>query len=257
MNLYHYTTLDNFFSIWESKALWFSNCKNTNDFFEREKTYVIGQRSFAYKGKELDRTCLIGLVKHIGEELDRYRQVSFCLNYSQKMPGYASPMMWGQYARSKKGEKLWQDGVCIALDSEKIVRPSDLFFERKVEYSENVKPPYVRGIDITREEAAGRFVMKNMLQLFFTKHRHWEHEREYRFVSKTAKEIGIADAIIGIYVLYTDDDTLDKIEQVVRDDKIIYLVQKVGMESLNLSAENLREIRDMKEMMRKMKEGLI
>ena len=255
MTLYHYTSLDNFFSIWKSKALWFSYSKNTNDFFEREKTYVVCQDTFTYKGKSLDRTFFSGFRKSLGDELDRYRQVSFCLDYSREMPGYASPMMWGQYARSKNGEGHWQDGVCLAFDSEMLVRPPMPFFERKVYYSENVKPPYVRGINITCEDAAERFVVKNKRQLFFTKHRHWEHEREYRFVSKTAKEIGIADAIIGVYVLNTDDSTLDKIEEVVKDDKIINLVRTTSLKSLSLSAINLWDIRDLRKMMREMNEG--
>ena len=154
MTLYHYTTLDNFFSIWESKTLWFSYSKDTNDYFEREKTYVFCQDTFTYKGKPLDRTYFKGFREGIIEELDRYRQVSFCLNYSRKIPGYASPMMWGQYARSKSKEGIWKDGVCLALDSEKLIRPTSTFFERKVNYSDNVKPPFVRGIDFTRKDAA-------------------------------------------------------------------------------------------------------
>ena len=223
----------------------------------RNLNYVFCQETFTYKGKLLDRSYFKGFREGIIEELDRYRQVSFCFDYSKKMPGYASPMMWGQYARSKNKEGFWQDGVCLALDSEKLVRPTSPFYERKVIYSDNVKPPFVRGVDFTHEDAAERFVMKNKFQLFFNKHRHWEHEREYRFVSKTAKEIGIADAIIGIYVLYTDDSTLDRIEQVVKDDKIINLVRTVGINSINLSAINLWEIRDMQEMLRKMNEGKI
>lgn len=255
MTLYHYTTLDNFFSIWELKVLRFSYSKNTNDYFEREKTYVFCKDTFTYKGKSLDRTCFKEFRQSIGEELDKYRQVSFCFDYSRKMPGYASPMMWGQYARSKNKEGIWQDGVCLALDSEKMIRPTMPFFERKVNYSDNVKPPFVRGIDFTRKDAAKCFVMKNKYQLFFNKHRHWEHEREYRFVSKTAKEIGIADAIIGVYVLYTDDSTLDRIEEVVKNVKIINLVRTEGIKCINLSAINLWDIRDMQEVMRKMNEG--
>jgi len=255
MTLYHYTTLNNFLSIWESKVLRFSYSKNTNDFFEREKTYVVGLDTFSYKGEPLSRTLFKGFKKRVDEELNRYRQVSFCLDYSRNLPGYASPMMWGQYARSRDEERKWQNGVCLALDSEKIARPSTLFFERKVKYSENVKPPYVRGIDITREDSSERFVMKNNHQLFFTKHRHWEHEREYRFVSKTAEEIGIVDAIIGVYVLHTEESTLDRIEEAVKDDKIINLVQIVGIDSLKLSAISLWDIRNMQKMMREMNEG--
>ena len=51
MRLYHYTTLQNFVSIWESKTLRFSYSKNTNDFFEREKAYVYDQGKFAEKEK--------------------------------------------------------------------------------------------------------------------------------------------------------------------------------------------------------------
>ena len=132
MTLYHYTTLNNFFSIWESKVLRFSYSKNTNDFFEREKTYVVGLDTFSYKGEPLSRTLFKEFNKGVGEELNRYRQVSFCLDYSRNLPGYASPMMWGQYARSRDEERKWQNGVCLALNSEKIARPSTLFFERKV-----------------------------------------------------------------------------------------------------------------------------
>ena len=112
MTLYHYTTLENFFSIWESKVLRFSYSKYTNDYFEREKTYVFCQDTFTYKGKPLDRTCFKGFREGRIEELDKYRQVSFCLDYSRKMPGYASPMMWGQYARSKN-KRDHRDGSLI------------------------------------------------------------------------------------------------------------------------------------------------
>lgn len=131
------------------------------------------------------------------------------------------------------------------------------FFERRVNYSENVKPPYVRGIDFTREDAAEFFVIKNKYQLFFTKHQHWEHEREYRFVSKTAKDIGIANAIIGVYVLYTDDSVLDRIIEVVKNEKIINIVQTVGIKSLRLSADNLWYIKKTREMLREINEGKI
>ena len=49
MTLYHYTTLNNFYSIWESKTLRFSYSKNTNDYFEREKAFVYDQGKFAEK----------------------------------------------------------------------------------------------------------------------------------------------------------------------------------------------------------------
>lgn len=118
MTLYHYTTLNNFFSIWESKTLRFSYSKNTNDYYEREKAFVYDQGKFAEKKKVWGYLSFKTIRNLVSAELEKYRQISFCLDYSKKMPGYASPMMWGQYARSKKGGK-WQNGDKLELESDK------------------------------------------------------------------------------------------------------------------------------------------
>jgi len=210
MTLYHYTTLNNFYSIWESKTLRFSYSKNTNDYFEREKAFVYDQGKFAEKEMVWGYLSFKTIRNLVSAELEKYHQISFCLDYSKKMPGYASPMMWGQYARSKKRGK-WQDGVCIELDYEKLEKPDNIFFEHKVKYTDKVKAPYLHRVNFTRVNAAEQFVKRFKNILFFTKHKHWEYEREYRFVSKDKCEIGIANAIKGIYILGFNDSIINKI----------------------------------------------
>ena len=255
MTLYHYTTLNNFYSIWESKTLRFSYSKNTNDYFEREKAFVYDQGKFAEKEKVWGYLSFETIRNLVSAELEKYRQISFCLDYSKKMPGYASPMMWGQYARSKKRGK-WQDGICIELDYDKLERPDIIFFEHKIRYTEKVKSPYLHKVNFTRNNAAERFVTRFKNLLFFTKHKHWEHEREYRFVSKYEGEIGIANAIKGIYILGLNDAVINKVEEVVKDDSLINFLFATGVDERHLEALNLREYREMIEQMRQIKEQI-
>ena len=254
MKLYHYTTLDSFASIWESKTLRFSYSKNTNDFFEREKTYVYSQGEFAEKENVMGRISFNKVMKDVADELDKYRQVSFCRDYSKNMPGYASPMMWGQYARSKDVNGKWQDGVCIELESDMIKKPDKIFYEHRINYPQKVKAPYLHKINFTKEKAAERFVIKYRTLLFFTEHKHWEHEREYRFVSKYECEIGISNAITGIYVLH-DNSTINRIEEVVKDDSLINFLFIAGTDDLKLKSLNLKDYRELLETMRRHNEG--
>lgn len=254
MTLYHYTTLKNFYSIWESKTLRFSYSKNTNDFFEREKTYVYDQGKFAEKEKIWGYLTFDEIRNLVSAELEKYRQISFCLDYRMNMPGYASPMMWGQYARTKDENGKWQDGVCLELESDRFEKPTNLFYEHKISYPRKLKAPYLHNIDFTRENAAERFVIKYKNSLFFTKHKHWEHEREYRYVSKYEGEIGISNAIKGIYILY-DDSTLNKIENLIKDDSLINFIFITGTDNLYFEALNLREYRELIKEMKRINEG--
>jgi hypothetical protein len=255
MKLYHYTTFANFCSIWESNTLRFSYSKNTNDYFEREKSFVYSQGEFAKKEKVWGYLSFETIRNLVTAELEKYRQISFCLDYSKKIPGYASPMMWGQYARSKEDDGKWQDGVCIELDSEMLDRPSNFIFEHRINYPIKVKSPYLHRVDFTRENAAERFVVKYRNMLFFTKHKHWEHEREYRFVSKFEDEIGIANAITGLYVLGFNSPILNRIEEVVKDDSLINFLIITGTEDRILESINLKWYRDTLELMKQMNEG--
>lgn len=255
MTLYHYTTLNNFFSIWESKTLRFSYSKNTNDYYEREKAFVYDQGKFAEKKKGWGYLSFKTIRNLVSAELEKYRQISFCLDYSKKMPGYASPMMWGQYARSKKGGK-WQNGVCIELDYEKLEKPDNIFFEHKIRYTEKVKAPYLHRVNFTRVNAAEQFVKRFKNLLFFTKHKHWEHEREYRFVSKYNGEVGIANAIKGIYILGFNDSIINKIEKIIKDGSLINFLIITGTDERHLESINLKEYRELIEEMKQINERI-
>lgn len=248
MTLYHYTTLNNFYSIWESKKLRFSYSKNTNDYFEREKAFVYDQGKFAENKMVWGYLSFKTIRNLVSKELEKYRQISFCLDYSKKLPGYASPMMWGQYARSKKRGK-WQNGVCLELDYEKLEKPDNIFFEHKIKYTEKVKAPYLHRVNFTRVNAAELFVKRFKNILFFTKHKHWEHEREYRFVSKYKGEIGIANAIKSIYILGFNNTIINKIEKIVKDDSLINFLIITGTDECHLESINLKEYRELIEEM--------
>lgn len=255
MTLYHYTTLDKFLSIWDSKALWFSYSKNTNDFFEREKAFVYDQGKFAEKENVWGYLSFKTIRNLVSVELEKYRQISFCLDFSKEIPGYASPMMWGQYARSKKGRK-WQDGVCIELDYEKLEKPENKFFEHKIKYTEKIRTPYLHKVDFSRKNAPELFVTRFKNLLFFTKHKHWEHEREYRFISKYEGEIGIANAIKGIYILGLNDSVINKIEKIVKDDSLINFLIITGTDERHLESINLKEYRELIEEMKQINERI-
>ena len=249
MKLYHYTTIDKFEKIWDSKTIRFAPAETTNDFFERFKTFVLTQGTFSYNGKQLDRNLFNHFDKKIWEELSKYRQVSFSYDYDDGLKGYASPMMWGQYAWSKIG-KTWQNGVCIAIDSDKIKVPSFVFPPNKVQYKSSLESPIVENIDYTKEGAAAFFVERNINAYFFTKHNHWEHENEYRYICKQEGALDISKAITEIYVLWDDNTPLEKIQAIVNDDSIIRLLALNDFEITEKEPYSLKEIHELQELMK-------
>lgn len=252
MILYHYTSIESFRKIWESKSLLFSMSENTNDFFERFKTFVLTQDTFKCEGKKLDRSRFDHFDEKIRAKLSKYRQVSFSYDYEDGLKGYASPMMWGQYAWHKKGED-WQNGVCIAIDSDKIKAP--LFAQHdKVRYDFTFEPPKVENIDYTKEDAAALFVERNMKTYFFTKHKHWEHENEYRYICKQEGVLDISEAIIGVYTLFDNNTPLDEIEDIVKESSLIRLLV---LDDFKTQTEpySLKEIHELQEMMDSFNKG--
>lgn len=248
MILYHYTSLEKFKSIWESKTIWFAPAETTNDFFERFKTFVLTQDTFMCDGKPIDRSRFDNFDEKIRAELGNYRQVSFSYDYEDGLKGYASPMMWGQYAWHQKKEKEWQNGVCIAIDSNKIKKPP-MAKSEKVRYDFTIETPIVENIDYTKEDAAALFVERNLETYFFTKHKHWEHENEYRFISKQEGVLDISEAITGVYTLFDNNTPLEEIEDIVKDSSLIWLVALDDIEK-HKEPCSLKDIHDMEEEMK-------
>ena len=152
MKLYHYTSIDSFKKIWESKSLKFCVSKTTNDSFERNKSLRLTKNSFL---SLKDGGAIESFFNSVFREIDSYKQISLTKNY-KTLKGYASPMMWGQYARRKTRYNTWKDGVCIELESSRIERPTDSFFEGEVTYEEIVPMPLLEGIDPLQSDAADK-----------------------------------------------------------------------------------------------------
>ena len=150
-----------------------------------------------------------------------FEQVSFSYDYNNGMKGYASPMMWGQYAWRKNKVGSWQNGVCLAIDSEKIKEPAFKIYSNKIFYNSVIDTPRVENIDYTKEGAAALFVARNIHAYFFTKHKHWEHENEYRYICKHEVELDISEAIISIYTLWDDYTPLEDIKSIVNNNSLI------------------------------------
>lgn len=242
MKLYHYTTFTNFCSIWIQQKIKFSGWTNCNDVYEREKMYNFTLQSKEYKGKRFSDEVFRQFTQNVFKEVELYRQISFCLDYKD-IKGYASPMMWGHYARDYQ-----RSGVCLELDSSKIVFPtSRKIFKKKVSYRRDLMATHVGGVDAEREDAAQTFVIENRDNLFFRKHWHWKYENEYRIVSKECEELDISGAITSVYVLGEDDVTLQSVNRIIMDSEKVGFLNVGGLKSLRLNSMNLYDYNSIQE----------
>lgn len=236
MKLYHYTTFANFCSIWMQQRLKFSDWTNCNDVYERGKTYNLTLQSKEYNGKKFPAGVFRKFCQKIFEEVETYRQISFCLDYKD-MKGYASPMMWGHYARDYQ-----RKGVCLEFDIEKIKFPTNTkIYKKEVTYTSELAATHIAGVDAEREDAAQVFVIKNRNNLFFKKHWHWKYENEYRLVSKECDYLDITGAISSVYVLGEDDITLQSVNRIVGDPKKIEYLYVGGLDILKMNSMNLHD----------------
>lgn len=252
MKLYHYTTFANFCSIWIQQKLKFSGWTNCNDVFEREKIYELSQQSLVFNGKKYPTEVFRQFKDKVFEEVERYQQISFSLDYKE-VKGCVSPMMWGHYARD-----FQRSGVCLELDSSKIKYPKDYkIFKKKVSYKKVLKPTHIVGVDAEKNDAAQIFVIKNRNNLFFNKHWHWKYENEYRLVSKECKELDISNAITSVYVLGEDDITLQSVKRIIVDTEKITFLNVGGLKSLKLNPTNLYDYEELQEEIRYINENNI
>jgi hypothetical protein len=218
MKLYHYTTIDTFLKIWVSNQLRFSQHNNTNDPFERRKAYnlPINTPHFSYfveKANEFD--------KIYSRIFESYKQISFTKSYSSNLRqanGYTSPMMWGHYAHN-------ENGVCIEIDKEKLPQIPNEVKMRSVIYKEEVPllPYDILRMDIC-EKSINQLIANNSKDLFFTKHKHWKFENEYRMIIKTDQEtfLPLGNAISAIYVYDFDSINTKIVENIVKQRVPIY-----------------------------------
>lgn len=243
MKLYHYTTFTNFCSIWIQQKLKFSGWTNCNDVFEREKIYKLTQQSLGYNGKKYPKGVFELFKEKVFEEVEKFQQISFSLDYDNDLKGCASPMMWGQYARDYQ-----RSGVCLEFDSSKIKYPKGLkVYKKKVSYRKKLIPTFMGGVDAEKEDAAQTFVINNRNNLFFNKHWHWKYENEYRIVSKECKELDISGAITSVYVLGEDNITLQLVKRIIMDTGKIAFLNVCGLKKLYLNPMNLHDYEELQE----------
>lgn len=235
MKLYHYTSIASFEMIWENKSLKFSVSKTTNDIFERNKSLRLTKGSFP---STQDADVIRSFFDAVFQEIESYRQISLTKDYLD-LKGYASPMMWGQYARSKVQDNKWYDGVCLELDSSKLIRPQEHFYEGEVCYKTDVPMPCLEGINPSLSNAGELYVSKNQKLLFFTKHKHWENENEYRLVCKGTGYLDISNAVTGIYAL-EDSYALTRVCELVDNKSLVFFLSLGGADNLHLVPTNLK-----------------
>jgi hypothetical protein len=191
MKLYHYTTVGKFSKIWEGKCLKFSMYDRTNDIFEKYKFVQID--SVTVDTNYMSSVNYKSFKKHFLKILLDYKQISLCAYYGKEhIGGNASPMMWGQYASNSKG-------VCIEIDTEKIKIDPQCVWIGKVRYG---KVPIIKfdNCTFTSDADLHKFISKHRKSIFFKKHRHWEHENEYRMISNQVDFLLIKNAITAVYV---------------------------------------------------------
>ena len=178
--LYHYTSFDSFVKIWLSKSLKFSPVSNVNDIQEKViEASIINPEQFA-------------LAKNYIAIRKSFKQVSFTMDYDSYLKGCMSPMMWGLYADKTKG-------VCIELDYDKIHFSANTLKDI-VLYKPILKRYHGLDPQIKTEKDLRKFVLKQKKELFFTKHKCWAGENEFRVLNNKEEYLSIEGAINSIYI---------------------------------------------------------
>ena len=229
MKLYHYTSLDSFIKIWMSGHLLFADSNCTNDIFESKKISSLGNCKIPHVDGETDIEIMGHFMKMLWGEVNNYKQISLTQDYSGKMPGYSSPMMWGQYAN--KG-----NGVCFELNSDKLDLSSTDSISNPIEYTDEVPILEIEDIDLSSQDKILRFVEDKINDIFFKKHIHWQFENEYRLISKNKIFLDISKAVTNVYLPYKEDSVEFKIV-----DKLLE-GSNVDIRVLTTTGSNIRKI---------------
>lgn len=220
MKLYHYTTIGKFKSIWENNELWFSSShiQSNNDYFERIKGFsIIGEHS-----EFVDRLMNFSPSNKIPNYfrlVNSYKQISFCMDYSDGTLGCLSPMMWGQYG----GKGM---GVCIEFNSDSWDFSSPLFYAQPIQYQTMLDEVQLKNSDFIDSKSLYSAIERQIDIIFFQKHSHWFFENEYRVISREAHHLSVNDAITHIYMIGYDSVTSRIVRDIVKKDKLLSYITK-------------------------------
>ena len=224
--LYHYTKLGKALEhILYHRRLRFSKGVSTND--PREyRSLDLSPHSDGTSTYEEYRQTWRKAEKSLAKCMSQYKYACFCLNdpRSQEelgVPGYSRLRMWAQY-----GQNFY--GVCIAFSAQRLLKRIS---DRASVYS---KP--VRYVDLERTDAAlsdidaaeltskntdvwaESYMRDNLDQIFFSKHKDYRDEKEYRIVvhdpESSFEYIDITECIKAVLL---GDRTEEVYHQVAKD----------------------------------------
>lgn len=206
-SLYHFTTFESFVKIWITKTLKFAPLSRVNDFLEANYSSCYNNINTLLKSDYYEAI------------RKSYRQISLNMDYDSYTKGCMSPIMWGHYGQGG-------NGVCIELNRQKLLSNNkSKMYHKPVSYFDPLpKPPT---IDEKAIEDIHGFVEYHQNKLFFTKHKSWECENEYRFIKYVEKEgendtLDIRGAIISIYVTSCINQTSKWVKKLLENDDSVY-----------------------------------
>ena len=195
--LYHYTSFESFVKIWLNKTLSFSPVTGVND---------IQEKIIEASVNNLNQ---VEIAKRLIEIRKSYKQVSFTMDYDTYLKGCMSPMMWGLYAGKTRG-------VCIEFDYNKIQFPHGCL-RGIVSYKAILKKYHCLSPDVKTEDDLEKFIRTNQKEFFFTKHKCWAGENEYRVLCNECDYLNIENAISAVYLVYENSLELEMVCKLVGD----------------------------------------
>ena len=177
--LYHYTSFNTFVKIWCTKKLKFGITADVNDILE------------ATNGIKADPH-QIPLMFAFEDVKNAYRQISFTMDYDSFIKGCMSPVMWGIYSDKRKG-------VCIEFDYSKLNFPETCLKDIVV-YSKEYYYSITLASELESIKDIRGFVKDKAKEIFFTKHKSWKNEKEFRIMSDNLEFLDITNAISAVYL---------------------------------------------------------
>lgn len=227
--LYHYTSFDTFVKIWLSKQLRYSTVTNVNDIQEAESSASVPHPN---------QTAIIYAYHDIRQ---KYKQISFTMDFDSYMKGCMSPMMWGHYADKRKG-------VCIEIDYGKLNLP-DTCFDAPVKYKQILNKSRFIDSKVITIKQIHQFIKRYKSDIFFTKQKCWSGENEYRIISAVDDYLDISNAITAVYLTSCDSTECLLTEQLVGDSvpvKFLHYIGSAGNKALPIISDT-RSCRKQKE----------
>lgn len=185
--LYHYTKRETLIEyILPSLRLKLNSLKNTND--PKEKKISVYN--------SIDQIKILGYYLEITSKLkdildNEYKMCCFSGDYvdeSMKYEGFNLPRMWATYGDNHKG-------VCLKINIEKFRKENSIDNQtrilKEVQYSSRITHGLIykgADFDLNYRKVVNQLIKDNLDNLYFTKHKDWQTEREIRFVSLEKKE---------------------------------------------------------------------